>query len=93
MKLRHLSFATCLLTVLAIPKLAMQFTNEVNWSNMDFLIAGGLLTTAFILVELALRNIQRLSWRILATAIIGLLLTLLWLELAVGVFGTPIAGS
>lgn len=93
MKLRHLLFAACLLTVLAIPKLAMQFSNEVNWSNMDFLIAGGLLTTCFVLVELVLRNIQRLSWRILATAIIGLLLTLLWLELAVGVFGNPIAGN
>jgi hypothetical protein len=71
----------------------MRFTREVNWTVLDFLVAGVLLAgigTLYVLLTRKLRTpIQR---RAVGG---GLLLTLmlLWAELAVGIFGSPIAGS
>jgi len=52
--------ASISLTLLLIPLIAMQFTDEVNWT--------------------------------ISIAILAMLL-LVWLELAVGIFGTPFAGD
>ena len=79
--------------ILAIPLLAMRFTREVNWGAGDFLVAGILLAgigSLYVLLTRKLRTpVQR---RVIGG---GLLLTLLltWAELAVGIFGSPIAGS
>ena len=71
----------------------MQFTNDVNWSAFDFVIAFVLLlglgtTIEFILQKTKEAN-SKLAWIVIAL----LLFFLLWAELAVGVFGTPLAGS
>jgi uncharacterized membrane protein len=71
----------------------MQFTNEVNWSIMDFLIAGVLLFGTGLTIEFVLRKVKTRKNRILVCGIIILLLLLLWTELAVGIFGSPIAGN
>jgi hypothetical protein len=71
----------------------MQFSNEVNWSVMDFVIAGVLLFGASLVIELELRKVKKNKYRILICGIILLLLFLLWAELAVGIFGSPIAGN
>jgi hypothetical protein len=79
--------------ILLVPFIAMRFTREVNWTVLDFLVAGVLLAgigTLYVLLTRKLRTpIQR---RAVGG---GLLLTLmlLWAELAVGIFGSPIAGS
>lgn len=79
--------------LLSIPLLAMQFTDQVNWSFMDFLTMGILLLSAGVIVEYVLRKVRKKDTRILL--IIGTLLVflLVWAELAVGIFGTPFAGS
>jgi hypothetical protein len=41
--------------LLLIPLVAMQFTNQVNWSVDDFIIMGFLLTAAAFLLQLARR--------------------------------------
>lgn len=79
--------------LLLIPLIAMQFTTEVNWSLFDFIIGGALLLSAGFSVEIALRTIRTSKGRLIAVALILLLLFLVWAELAVGVFGTPFAGS
>lgn len=79
--------------LLLIPYVAMQFTSEVNWKPMDFLAAGVLLVGAGIACELVLRFVKGLGARIATIAIVILLLLLVWVELAVGIFGTPFAGS
>lgn len=77
-------------TILLIPLLAMQFTNEVNWSGSDFLVMGSLL----FLSGLALQFVRyRLKSRIIASSAILLVLFIIWAELAVGILGTPFAGS
>ena len=80
-------------TFLLIPLVAMQFTNEVNWSVFDFLVAGILLFGTGLAIEIIARTVKNKKSRIVLFIVITILLVLLWLELAVGIFGTPIAGS
>lgn len=71
----------------------MQFTNEVAWSVMDFVMAGILLLGTGLAIEFVLRKVKNTKHRIIICILILLALLLLWLELAVGIFGTPIAGN
>lgn len=79
--------------LLLIPFIAMQFTSEVNWSGFDFLVAGVLLLGTGLLVEGVLRTVKTKSKRLVLVSVILLILALIWIELAVGLFGTPFAGS
>lgn len=84
-----------LLTVtllLLTPLIAMQFTDDVKWTLIDFITAGVLLFGTGLLCELVMRKVKKIRYRI---AICGAILTsllLIWIELAVGIFGTPFAG-
>lgn len=80
-------------SILIIPLLAMQLTNEVNWSLSDFIIAGILLLGFGLLIELLLQKIKKRNFRIVALVIIAIAFLLFWAELAVGIFGAPFAGS
>jgi hypothetical protein len=79
--------------LLLIPFVAMQFTAEVNWTVFDFVVAGTLLFGTALLCELVLRSVTSTKSRLMLCAVILLVLVLVWLELAVGIFGTPLAGS
>lgn len=79
--------------LLLIPFVAMQFTNEVNWSAMDFVVAGVLLLGTGLSIEFVIRKVKTRKNRIIICGIILLVLLLLWIELAVGLFGSPIAGN
>lgn len=80
-------------SLLLIPLIAMQITTEVNWSGMDFLIAGLLLlTTGLFIFFLANQSLPRIL-RLLAISVVLIIALLLWVELAVGIFGSSIAGS
>ena len=79
--------------ILSIPLVAMQFTKEVDWSLSDFVIMGILLTDTGLMVELVIRKIRKPENRFILIVVILALLFLIWAELAVGIFGTPFAGS
>lgn len=79
--------------ILLIPFVAMQFTNEVSWDLFDFVVAGVLLLGTGLMIELAIRTIKNKNTRIAMITAILFGLFLLWAELAVGIFGSPIAGS
>lgn len=79
--------------LLSIPLIAMQFTNEVNWSLFDFIIMGALLLGTGLLCELVLRSVKSTRNRIIVCVAILLGFLVIWAELAVGLFGTPFAGS
>jgi hypothetical protein len=79
--------------LLFIPLVAMQFTSEVNWSPFDFLIAGILLLGTGLLCELVIRKVTRFEYRLELIILILVVLFLVWAELAVGIFGSPFAGS
>lgn len=79
--------------LLLIPLVAMQFTDEVKWDLPDFVAAGVLLLGTGLMCEFVMRKVKRRAFRI--AIIVGILaaFVLIWLELAVGIFGTPFAGS
>lgn len=80
-------------TLLLIPFLGMQFTSEIDWSPFDFAIMGTLLLSVGLIIELVLRRISGKEGRIAIIAILAIVFLLVWVELAVGIFGTPFAGS
>jgi len=90
---RFMSILIIIVVLLCIPLIAMQLTSEVVWTSSDFIIAGILLLGTGIVIEVVARNVKDKRTRI--GMIIGTLvvLFLVWAELAVGVFGTPFAGS
>ncbi len=90
---RLLIFLSTSLGILLIPLIAMAFTNEVDWKLSDFVIIGILLFGASLTVELIMRNVKKQRNRILFSVLTLMILLLIWAELAVGVFGTPFAGS
>ena len=75
-----------------IPLVVMQFTDEVAWTIMDFVIMGILLLGAGVLIEVVTRKVKKQN-RIVLYVAIFLSFLLVWAELAVGIFGTPFAGS
>ncbi|MFC3559401.1 hypothetical protein [Pedobacter jamesrossensis] len=79
--------------ILSIPLVAMQFTNEVKWNLTDFTAAGALLIITGLAIEVVIRNVKAITLRNLLLAVILLILFLVWAEMAVGIFGSPIAGS
>ena len=79
--------------LLLIPLIAMQFTTEVNWQLNDFLIAGALIIGTGLLIHFVKDNIKNANKRSLFILAIIILVALLWAEMAVGIFGSPIAGS
>ncbi len=81
------------LALLSIPLVGNLISNEVNWSASDFLIAGVLLFTTAFLVNLVRNRIKKQNQKVLVTIFILLALALIWLELSVGIFGSPFAGS
>ena len=89
---RLIGIGLTVLLLLLIPLTAMQFTDEVNWTLFDFVIAAILLLGTGLSCELVLRKIKKINLRIAicVTLLAGLLL--IWAELAVGIFGTPFGG-
>lgn len=90
-RLTRIVFAVAIL--LLIPFVAMLFTDEVNWGLFDFIVAGVLLLGTGLLCELVMRKVHKTDHRIAICAAILITLLLIWAELAVGIFGTPFAGS
>jgi hypothetical protein len=71
----------------------MQFNQEVNWTLSDFVVAGVLLLGTGLICELAIRKTKNVNVRIVICVGLIAALILMWAELAVGVFGSPLAGS
>lgn len=90
---RLIGIVLAVVFILLIPLVAMQFTNEVDWDIRDFIIMGILLLGTGLACELVIRKVKKTDYRIGFIAVILLVLFLIWAELAVGIFGTPFAGS
>ena len=79
--------------ILLIPFIAMQLTNEVNWSLFDFIIMGAMLTITGLLGEIIFKKVKIVKYRVALYVVVAIIFLLTWAELAVGIFGTPFAGS
>jgi len=79
--------------LLTIPLIAMQLTDEVEWSLFDFIIMGTLLLITGLMGEIIFKRVKNSKHRLILYIIIAMIFFLVWAELAVGIFGTPFAGS
>ena len=80
-------------SLLLIPFIAMKLTSEVNWSGFDFIVACVLLLGTGLAIEVVLRIVKKLEYRLAICAAILVGLFIIWAELAVGLIGTRFAGS
>lgn len=76
------------LILLAIPFIAMQFTNEVNWSVSDFIIMGLLIFSTGLSYVLLTRSASGFTYRAAFALAVGTTFLLIWANLAVGLIGS-----
>ncbi len=89
---RLLAIVSVVPILLLIPCIAMMFSDEVKWTLFDFIVAGILLLSAGLTLEFILRKVKTSKNRIALCIALFLILFLVWAELAVGIFGTPVGG-
>jgi len=76
-----------------IPLIAMQLTDEVNWSFFDFIIMGVMLSITGLAIGIIIKKIKYSKYRNIFFTMIIMIFLLIWAELGVGLFGTPFAGD
>ena len=81
------------LSLLLIPMATMLISDEINWSIFDFLVMGVLLFSFGFSINIVLKNTKNSKIRITFFTILILIFSLIWIELAVGIFESPFAGS
>ena len=79
--------------LLIIPLIAMQLTDKVEWSLFDFIIMGTLLLITGLMGEIIFKKVKKYKNRVILYVVVAITFLLIWAELAVGIFGTPFAGS
>ena len=92
-KKRLIGIVITVALLLLIPLIAMQFTDEVNWTLFDFIVAGVLLLATGLMYDLVIRKVNKIEYRIAICLAILAAFLLIWAELAVGIFGTPLGGT
>ena len=79
--------------LLLVPFIGSQFSQDINWSGFDYIVGAILLGVTSCVLEFvrtkAKNKQSRWAWGI----VVVLALALVCAELAVGVFGSPLAGS
>ncbi len=71
----------------------MQFTNEVNWTLSDFIVAGVLLFGTGLICNFIIIKTSKIKYRITLCTFLLVVFLLIWTELAVGILGTPLSGQ
>ncbi|MCZ4319695.1 hypothetical protein O4H26_11895 [Aequorivita viscosa] len=90
---RLLAMVVIAALLLIVPLIAMQFTDQVNWHFADFAVMAILLFGVGLSCELVLRKFKKPIFRICLCVFLFIAFCLIWVELAVGIFGSPFAGS
>lgn len=80
-------------TLLLLPYIAMQVTDQVRWSGRDFILGGALLFGTGFAFELALRKSASIAYRAGAGLALAGAVFLLWLCAAVGIVGSEQNGA
>ena len=91
--MRNPAFILYALSPLLVPLVANQISDQVNWNIMDFIIMGILLIFSGYWTLRVIKKMKNKSKKVVFISLILLIFLLLWAELAVGIFNSPIAGS
>ncbi len=75
------------IALLLAPAVAMQFSTEVNWTLVDFLVFGTMLAIAGGSVEIAARASRDQAYLIATILSVGAGFLMVWANLAVGIIG------
>ncbi|MCF8262241.1 MAG: hypothetical protein K9J12_15820 [Melioribacteraceae bacterium] len=86
LKIWYVAFVTA--AILMAPLIAMQFTNEVNWSVFDFIVMGILLFGTGITYVLISQISDRTAYRFAVGIAVVSGFLLIWINLAVGIIGS-----
>ena len=78
---------------LFIPLIAMHYSDEVHWTLIDFAIMGVLLLVVGMWTQRVVKRVKSFPRRATYIIFVILLFLLVWAELAVGIFGSPLAGN
>jgi len=76
-----------------IPLFGSLFSNQVNWSLFDFIVMGFLLGLTGLSIHFIIEKIRNKTFKIVTIIFALIIFLMIWVELAVGVFGSPITGS
>ena len=86
MKNKNLPLIISVVTILLfIPLIAMQFTNEVNWGILDFIVSAILLLSTGLAFNFVIQKVKNTKLKIAICLAILAVLLLIWTELAVGI--------
>jgi hypothetical protein len=85
-KLRHAGWALGAL-LLCMPLVAMQFTNEVNWDETDFIVAAIIIGGIGLMAEFLVRISRDGFYRAGAACALAAIFLTVWSNLAVGIVG------
>jgi hypothetical protein len=82
----YVAFITA--AILVAPLIAMQFTAEVNWGPLDFVVMGILLFGTGLTFVLISRVSESFFYHIAVGVAVVAILLLVWMNLAVGIIGS-----
>ena len=80
------------LLILLFPLIGKIFF-KLDWSGYDFLVMALLILSFSIIINLTLYYLKFSKFKFLLVFILMIIFMLIWIELAVGIFGTAFAGS
>ena len=81
------------LLLLLIPLFGNIFSKQVNWSLFDFIVMGFLLGLTGLTIHFIIEKLRNKTFKIVTIIFALIIFLMIWVELAVGVFGSPITGS
>ncbi len=73
--------------LLLLPLIAMQFTDEVNWTVSDFIFAALMIGVAGLIMELTVRTSDGIAYRIAVGVAVAASFLTVWVNGAVGMIG------
>ena len=88
-----LAFALCVALLLTLVGITDYYSSEVNWSRTDYVIATMFLFAFTSLVIITLKINLSIRYKVGLIALLIILFLTIWIELAVGLFGSPFSGT
>ncbi len=79
--------------LMLLPYIASQNSEGGGWDLFDLFIGGAMLFALGMSIQFLMRKLKGKKIRIPIIILVVLIFILIWIELAVGIFGTPLAGS
>ena len=80
------------LFLLVLPLAGNLASTQVNWSWFDFIVMGSLLLGLGLTISFVLKKFKQSPNRLSYLSAVMIVFLLIWAELAVGIFGSPLAG-